>query len=231
MGAVSTFQRIARQGLPFFDWVSSRLTAAPVLAVRRWSVIFWLSRMLPAEQPWPGALQRRWGRVAWSSPTPDYSFFNNRYLDFPNSTVGNIGWVEDIKILDGRIYVLVDTGLPTGNRDVRVLIFSDGGAFIDSMPAFTTGLDEVGAALVPYCYLTFVGGSRFCKLVASATYATGVGRQIITMKRFIISAIDGSLVVDNSFGVSNNGAMYQPTSDSLCDARCAPTPIRRRYIS
>ena len=102
-----------------------------------------------------------------------------------------------MKIFEGRIYVLVDIGPPTGNRNVRVLIFSDGGAFIDSMPAFTTGLDEVGAALVPYCYLTFIGGIRICNLIAAATYTTGVGREIITMKRFNIRSIDGSLVVDN----------------------------------
>lgn len=157
-------------------------------------------------------------RVAWTSPSSAFSYFDNRYIDFPNSSSGNIGWVDDIKTLDGRIYVLVDIGPASGNRDVRIVIFTDGGAFLDSMPAFTTGLDETGASLLPYCYLTFNGGSRICKLVATANYSSSIGRQIITMKRFVVSPIDGSLGVDNSFGISNNGAMDQPMPNSLCDA-------------
>jgi hypothetical protein len=157
-------------------------------------------------------------RIAWSDPTPAYAFFYDHYVDFPNGTGGNIGWVDDIKIQDGYIYVLVDIGPPTGNRDVRVLVFTDAGALVQDMPAFTTPLYETGASLVPYCYDAFNGGPRYCKLIATATYATSAGRQIITMKRFNVVQADGSLTVDNAFGVSNNGAMDQAAPNSLCTA-------------
>lgn len=160
-------------------------------------------------------------RLAWSTPTPSFVFYENRYIDYPNSTNGNIGWVEDLAIVNGRIYALTDSTYNGSQRDVRIAIFDDGGAFIDDMPAFTTGLDEVGSALVSYSYPTFDGnGNPVTRqmLVAIAGYATGIGRQVITMKRFVVSPIDGSLVVDNSFGVSNNGAMDQPLPDQFCDA-------------
>jgi hypothetical protein len=158
-------------------------------------------------------------RLAWSAPSSQFVFFEDRYVDYPNSTSGNIGWVEDLKMINGRIYALTDSG--GAQRDVRIAIFSDGGAFIDDMPAFTTGLDEVGAALIPYTYPTFDGsGNPITQqmLIAVATYATSIGRQIITMKRFVVSPLDGSLAVDSSFGISNNGAMDQPLPDSFCDA-------------
>ncbi|MEO5559164.1 MAG: hypothetical protein ABIR10_05730 [Dokdonella sp.] len=157
-------------------------------------------------------------RVPWASPTPIYSFFANHYVDFPNSPGGAIGWVHDLKIFRGYIYVLVDIGLATGNRDVRVVVFDEGGAFVESVAAFTTGLDETGASLVPYCFFLFNGGPRSCKLIATANYVTSSGRQTITMKRFEIAAGDGTLTVDNSFGISNNGAMDQIAPNSLCDA-------------
>jgi hypothetical protein len=161
-------------------------------------------------------------RLAWSAPSSQYAFYEDRYINYPNSTSGNVGWVEDLKIVGGRIYALTDSA--AGSRDVRIAIFTDGGAFIDDMPAFTTGLDEVGAALIPYTYPTFDGnGNPITQqmLIAVATYATSIGRQIITMKRFVVSPLDGSLTVDLSFGVSNNGAMDQPLPDSFCDAMAA----------
>ena len=157
-------------------------------------------------------------RVPWNSPTSIYSFFGSHYVDFPNSVNGDIGWVHDLKIFEGRIYVLVDIGPADGDRDVRVVVFDEGGAFIESVAAFTTGLDETGASLVPYCFVLFNGGPRVCKLSATATYATSSGRQTITMKRFQIAAGDGTLSVDNSFGISNNGAMDQVAPDALCNA-------------
>ena len=158
-------------------------------------------------------------RLAWSAPSSQFVFYEDRYVDYPNSTSGTVGWLEDLKIINGRIYALTDSN--GGSRDVRIAIFTDGGAFIDDMPAFTTGLDEVGAALIPYTYPTFDGsGNPITQqmLIAVATYATSIGRQIITMKRFVVSPVDGSLAVDNSFGLSNNGAMDQPLPDSFCDA-------------
>jgi len=160
-------------------------------------------------------------RLAWSTPTPSFVFYEDHYIDYPNSTSGNIGWVEDLAIVNGRIYALTDSAFNGSQRDVRIAIFNDGGAFIDDMPAFTTGLDEVGSALVSYSYPTFDGsGNPVTRqmLVAIAGYATSIGRQIITMKRFVVSPVDGSLAVDNSFGVSNNGAMDQPLPDEFCDA-------------
>jgi len=165
-------------------------------------------------------------RVPWGTPTVDYSYFNARYLDYPNTNAGYIGWVEDMKIFNGYVFALVDIGPADGNRDVHILTFTDGGpvtnggVFIADTPAFSTGLDEVGAALVPYCYTTFSGGGPVpvCLLIAVATYSTGAGRAVITLKRFLFHFADGSLSVDNSFGVSNNGAADVAAPDALCDA-------------
>jgi len=165
-------------------------------------------------------------RVPWGNPDPGFSFFNARYLDYPNVDTGYIGWVDDVKVFNGYVYALVDIGPADGNRDVRILGITDGGPatnggmFVANAAAFTTGLDEVGAALVPYCYTTFSGGGPVpaCRLIAIATYATGGGRHVITMKRFIFNFADGSLTVDNSFGVSNNGAADVVAPDTLCDA-------------
>ena len=97
-------------------------------------------------------------RLAWSAPSSQFVFYEDRYVDYPNSTSGTVGWLEDLKIINGRIYALTDSN--GGSRDVRIAIFTDGGAFIDDMPAFTTGLDEVGAALIPYTYPTFDGSGN-----------------------------------------------------------------------
>lgn len=157
-------------------------------------------------------------RLSWSAPTAAYVFYDNRYIDYPNTPGANIGWVDDVKIQGGNIYVLVDIGLPTSERDVRVLVFTDGGALVQDMPAFTTGLDEAGASLVPYCYYAFDGGPHYCKLIATATYATPAGRHVITMKRFDVGQADGSLAVDDAFGISGNGAMDQVAPDQACSA-------------
>ena len=158
-------------------------------------------------------------RLAWSAPSSQFVFYEDRYVDYPNSTTGNVGWVDDLIALNGRFYALTDR--VGAQRDVRIAIFTDGGAFIDDMPAFVTGLDETGAALIPYTYPTFDGSGNPVTqqmLIAVATYASGTGRQIITMKRFVVSPVDGSLDVDNTFGVSGNGAMDQPLPDAFCDA-------------
>ena len=156
-------------------------------------------------------------RVAWSNPDPAYAFFGNRYIAYPNSNF-IFSWVDDVKIVDGRIYVLTDVGALGNARDVVVMVFDDSGHLVQYMPAFSTGLDEAGAALLPNCYVAFIGGPRICRLVATATYTTGSSREIVTMKRFTIAAADGSLSVDNSFGVSNNGAIDHAAPDALCDA-------------
>lgn len=156
-------------------------------------------------------------RVAWSNPDPLYAYFGNRYIAYPNADF-IFNWVGDIKIVDGRIYVLMDVGAPGNARDVVVMVLGDDGHVQQYMPAFSTGLDESGAALLPNCYVAFIGGPRICRLVATANHATVGGRQIATMKRFSIAAADGSLSVDNSFGVSNNGVMDHAAPDALCSA-------------
>ena len=163
-------------------------------------------------------------RVPWGNPTPAYSYFDSRYLDYPNGTSTYVSWVEDVKVFNGYVFALVDIGPAGGNRDVHILTFTDGGPvtnggmFVADTGAFTTGLDEVGAALIPYCYEPFVGAAPVCLVIATATYATGQGRGVITMKRFLFHFADGTLTVDNSFGISNNGAMDLAAPDSLCDA-------------
>jgi hypothetical protein len=165
-------------------------------------------------------------RVPWGNPTPAFSYFNERYLDYPNGTGTYVSWVRDLIVFNGYVFALVDIGPAGGNRDVHILTFTDGGPvtnggmFVADTGAFTSGLDEVGAALVPYCYQTFSGGNpiQVCLLIASATYTTGGGRRVITMKRFLFHFADGTLTVDNSFGISNNGAMDQAAPDTLCDA-------------
>lgn len=160
-------------------------------------------------------------RTPWASPTASYSYFDNHYVDYPNSSGVNIGWVSDMKAFRGYVYALVDVGPANGNRDVHVLAFRDGdGTFVGDTSAFASGLDEMGAALVPYCEHHLVVNNvpvLECNLVAIATYWTG-SRNVITMKRFSINPADGGLSVSTTFGISNNGAMDQAAPDALCDA-------------
>ena len=164
-------------------------------------------------------------RIPWGAPT-SYAFFDNRYLDYPNASVIYISAVADVKVFEGYLFALVDIGEIGSNRDVQILSFTDGGPstnggmFINNTPAFQTGLDETGAALLPYCYQYYPVGLQ-CRLIAIAEYTTGAGRHVITMKRFFLNLNDGSLTVDNSFGISNNGAMDQAAPNALCDAGTA----------
>ena len=165
-------------------------------------------------------------RVAWGNPTAQYSFGGGEYVDYPNTSNNYISAVDDAKLFEGFIFALVDVNRGT-QRDVRIVSILDGGMgtsggpIVNDLGAFTTSLDETGVALVPYTYSTFDGDGNpitAYRMIAVANYTTSGGRRIITMKRFIVDISTSFLTVDNSFGISNNGAMDQMAPNSMCHA-------------
>src|SRR3569832_1590484 len=64
-------------------------------------------------------------RESWGGPSSAYTYFTNRYLDYPNDTSNSVGWIGDVKIFEGYLFALVDSPLPS--HDVRILTFTDNG--------------------------------------------------------------------------------------------------------
>lgn len=167
-------------------------------------------------------------RVPWPSPTPTYSYFNNMYVDYPNSNAYAFDEVRDIAVIAGFIYVLVDA--PTGavNRDVYVLAFREDGSFINSYSAFTTSFDETPAGLLAYSIPNCHGILSCSMLIAVGNYTVPAPslsdyRTIVTAKRFGVGTSgypaytpDGTLQVDTTFGPFGTGANDYYAADSTC---------------
>lgn len=145
-------------------------------------------------------------RVAWSTPTPAYTWYFDHYLGYPNTGSAKFTALRDLQYAGGRIYALVDFAYSASDTDVFIVTFDEQGTFVAMTPAFTTSLVEFGAGLV----------ASAGHLTAVATYLSG-GRDIITLKRFTIDG-DGTPVVDTGFGHVGNGAIDQPMPDGLCAA-------------
>jgi hypothetical protein len=157
--------------------------------------------------------------VAWSNPIGAYSSGDGRYLDYPNTNVARFFAIRDLKVVANHLYVYADHYPSATTGDAVIAVFRLDGQFVGSYGAFTTGLAETGAGLAPYTYTIDAGGvpQRVDKLIAVATYTSGGGRRIVTLKRFDFNA-DGSLVVDTAFGHIGNGAIDQSMPDDRCDA-------------
>lgn len=167
-------------------------------------------------------------RVAWSNPTAAYSHFFNMYVEYPNSATAKFRQVHDVEAIAGYIFVLADyeynVGPSADDIDVRVLVFGEDGSFVGDYDAFTTGLYEEGAGLVPYLIPNCNGIISCPMLVAVANYrdATDVlANYKITAKRFAMGNSgppsfipNGTLIVDTTFGPFGNGANdYVPTAN------------------
>lgn len=167
-------------------------------------------------------------RVPWSAPTSTYSYFNNMYVDYPNSSGGHFLAVRDIKELAGFIYVLADDDSSQiyDDIDVYILAFRGDGSFIDIYGAFTTTLPEQGAGLVAYSIPNCNGSLSCPMLIAVATYYTAndvLSQHVVTAKRFAMGnsgyptfSPNGTLHVDTSFGPFGNGANDYHAPDSSC---------------
>jgi len=165
-------------------------------------------------------------RIAWSSPPASYASYFNIYITFPNSDTSKFQHIADIQYFDGHIFLLADYEVASGNRDVYVVVLNPDGSFVGSYGAFTTGLYEFGAALVPYSYTIFVDGipTTQRRLIAVANYDSGdvivnnhlYSHWVITMKRFAMNAA-GALSVDLGFGHIGNGAIDQPLPANFCE--------------
>ncbi|MEO5621906.1 MAG: hypothetical protein ABIO74_12920 [Dokdonella sp.] len=167
-------------------------------------------------------------RVPWPSPTPAYSYFNNMYVDYPNSNAHTFNQVRDIAVIAGFIYVLVDAQAAIDDSDAYVLAFREDGSFIDIYGAFTTNLDEGGAGLVAYSIPNCNGVLSCPMLIAVGNYIVPAPslsdyRHIITAKRFAIGTNgfptftpNGTLHVDTTFGPFGNGANDYIAADSSC---------------
>lgn len=161
-------------------------------------------------------------RVSWPHANPEYDYyFLHTYIAYPNSEQARFTGVRDIKAFNGFLYVLADYRTAVSNADVRILVFSEDGRFVQWTGAFATGLDEYGAGLAPYAYQVVRPGGgivTISRIVAVATYAAaGTGRAVITAKRFDVET-DGHAVLDTTFGPYGNGANDYPAPNAYCEA-------------
>lgn len=173
------------------------------------------------------------GRVPWPNATPMYDYYSQHtYIAYPNnSNLGRFTAVRDIKSLNGFLYVLVDYEPSAIAADVHLVVFSEDGRFVEETGTFTSGLNEYGAGLATYSYNTVRPGGGFVtvsKIIAVATYLTGGGRGIITVKRFSV-ATDGSTTLDNAFGPSGTGVKDYVPPNSFCAA--SPCSIRAAAVA
>ena len=160
-------------------------------------------------------------RVPWANPTNSY--FNNMYLDYPNSSGAIFRRVEAVVALAGYVYVLADSFPSGGNYDADILAFGEDGHFVGIYGAFTTTLNESGVGLVPYSKPNCIGVVSCPMLIAFANYQTAAGRGIVTTKRFAMGTSgypaftpNGTLIVDNTYGPYNNGANDFLAPDYTC---------------
>jgi len=152
-------------------------------------------------------------RTPWGGTVNPYNwlYFDNHYIDYPNSNTPPYSAVRDMKLVGNHLFQLVDSTDVPGNRDVKIVVFENYFGLLAQTPidAFVTGLDETGAALVPYSYNagTDPNPDYHFKLIAIATYTTGSGIRIVTAKRFSLDFYSGALAVDTTFGPNGNGAI------------------------
>ena len=90
------------------------------------------------------------GRTGWANPAPAYASYFNLYITFPNLEGATYSHVVDMKVVGDYIYVLADYQVGSPDKNVYVLVFGIDGSYVGGYAAFTTGLYEFGAALVPY---------------------------------------------------------------------------------
>ena len=161
-------------------------------------------------------------RIGWTNPQPAYATYFNIYITFPNELSAQFQHIADIEYFDGHIFLLADYQASAGDRDVYVVVMNPDGNIVGAYGAFTTGLYEFGAALVPYSYTLLINGvpTTQRRMIAVANYDSGGPHWIVTMKRFSIDAT-GALSVDNSFGHIGNGAIDQPLPVGFCEAGTA----------
>lgn len=164
-------------------------------------------------------------RTGWGNPTPAYASYFNIYITYPNSTTSKYSHIVDMKVFGDYIYILADYQFSPTDKDVYVVVFGTDGSFVGAYSAFTTGLYEYGAGLVPYSYTYFnkTGPHTVSNLIAVASYDSGdiapeEPHWVVTMKRFTIGA-GGTLAVDTTFGHIGNGAIDQPLPLDFCGAQ------------
>lgn len=168
-------------------------------------------------------------RVPWTNPTPAYSYFNDMYLDYPNTSGAIFTSVDAVVALAGYIYVLADSYPSPGNHDADILAFGEDGHFVGIYGAFVTSLEERGVGLVPYSIPNCNGVASCPMLIAFANYYSAGGRTIVTTKRFAMGTSgfpafvpNGTLTVDNTYGPYNNGAndFLAPNSTCVAGSNC-----------
>jgi hypothetical protein len=164
-------------------------------------------------------------RIGWGDPTSAFTYYYNRYLDWPNLTTSTVSRVDDVKTFQGYVITLLDLG-PAVSSGTYLRTYIDGGPNTNGgQPVYghtvNSGLISAGAGLVPYTYPTFDGAGNpitAYRLIVVETSTSSSGQRIITMKRYILDIATGNLTVDTSFGTSGSGMVDQVAPNSMCNA-------------
>lgn len=154
------------------------------------------------------------------------TFYSDTYVDYPNNSSRNVHRVDDAKEFMGYIFVLHDVTGSNSLRDVRILQLVDGGPnvvnggkFLSNTRAFTTSLDEIGAALVPTAFHRTTARGTKITLYRLIVVATAISYPALHHDEALHPRHRaGNLTVDTSFGTSGNGLVDLVAPNSMCNA-------------
>ena len=146
-------------------------------------------------------------RRAWSNPGA-FGSFGNQYVTYPGtSTSATYLYIRDVKVRNGKIYVLVDisTGSSFGSKNVRVIAFNDDGSPIE---AGLSGVFGFGAGSDTWDFY----GAQIVMVPPNRMFVTATGYNTISpwiaVNSLVVEA-DGSLSQDPTWGDGYGSAPYQ----------------------
>lgn len=111
--------------------------------------------------------------LPWPNRTPAYAGIMPWDIVCPNEPSARFSWIQDIKVIDGRILVVANRAYEQDESDidVRVVVFGEDGSFKSTNTVFGTGAAE------------YVGGMETYQTV------TSVGQQIVRTNHVVVAAI------------------------------------------
>lgn len=110
--------------------------------------------------------------LPWPNLPPAYAGIKPWDIVYPNVSNARFSWIQDIKVIDGRILVVANRAYEQDESDVdvRVVVFGEDGSFKSNNTVFGTTAAE------------YVGGMEVYQTV------TNVGQQIVRTNHVVVAA-------------------------------------------